>query len=430
MKEFLKKIVTIILTWEARILLARTKPKIIAITGSVGKTTTKDAIFAVVSSIYHTRKSEKSFNSEIGVPLTVLGLDTAWGSMWGWGSNILTGLVRALTVKEYPEYLVLEVGADHPGDIQRPARWLTPDIAVITALPEIPVHVAYFDSPEAVSKEKLSLAKYMKKDGTLIVNGDDELLMRKTTLHTSRLTYGYSENATVRSDTEEIIYESEKPIGVRSVVTVNTEKAEILIRGSLGKPRIYAYLAALAVAHKLSINLTKASEALLRLEPTPGRMRLLSGKNGSTIIDDTYNSSPVAAIAALETLEQIKAKRRVAILGDMRELGHYSAEAHRSVGKKAAAVADILITVGAESRTLADAAKEGGMPEERITSYGYDESTKVGMDFAEHIQEGDIVLVKGSQNRIRLERAVKEIMEHPENATTLLVRQEKEWGRR
>jgi UDP-N-acetylmuramoyl-tripeptide--D-alanyl-D-alanine ligase len=193
---------------------------------------------------------------------------------------------------------------------------------------------------------------------------------------------------------------------------------------------VYSCLAALAVADALHIDLVTASKALSTLSPTPGRMRLLEGIHNTVIIDDTYNSSPIAALSALDTLQRIEGGRRIAVLGDMRELGTYSAEAHRQVGKRAAEVVDALITVGVESRVLAEAARSAGLPDAHIVSYGYDESKQVGLDLKEKIKEGDVILIKGSQNRIRLERTVKELMAHPEEAGKLLVRQEREWLQR
>ena len=123
-----KRIITAILTWEARAVLERYHPKIIAVTGSVGKTTTKDAIFAALSPHVHVRKSEKSFNSDLGVPLAILGLESGWHDPLKWIANIFHGLSLILFENDYPRWLVLEVGADRPGDIRRIARWLRPDI--------------------------------------------------------------------------------------------------------------------------------------------------------------------------------------------------------------------------------------------------------------------------------------------------------------
>jgi UDP-N-acetylmuramoyl-tripeptide--D-alanyl-D-alanine ligase len=166
MKNFFKSVVVRGLTFEARCVLKKYHPRIIAVTGSVGKTSTKDAIFTAISGDVHARKSEKSFNSEIGVPLTILGLANAWSNPFLWFKNLLDGLLLIVFKQEYPEWLVLEVGADRPGDIESVAAWLKPDVAVFTRLPDVPVHVEFFSSPEEVIKEKKFLAYALKAGGT------------------------------------------------------------------------------------------------------------------------------------------------------------------------------------------------------------------------------------------------------------------------
>ena len=145
MRTVFKNLVVAVITLEARAVLRKYKPKIVAITGSVGKTSTKDAIYAALARGGRVRKSEKSFNSEIGLPLTILGVPNAWHNPLRWLQNIVDGLFLLVLTVEYPEWLVLEVGADRPGDIRSLAAWLPVDIAVITRLPEIPVHVEFFD---------------------------------------------------------------------------------------------------------------------------------------------------------------------------------------------------------------------------------------------------------------------------------------------
>src|SRR3989338_1816365 len=162
MKNLFKKLIVFIITLQARAVLRKYKPMIVAVTGSVGKTSTKDAIYAVLSKSARVRKSEKSFNSEIGLPLTILGAPNAWSNPFRWLANIVDGLFLIWFDAPYPEWLVLEVGADRPGDIRSLAGWLPVDIAVITRLPEVPVHVEFFDSPEAVVEEKASLIDAIK----------------------------------------------------------------------------------------------------------------------------------------------------------------------------------------------------------------------------------------------------------------------------
>ena len=178
MKIVFKKVVIAIITAEARLLLKRRRPFIVGITGSVGKTSVKDAVYTTIKRHYHARKSEKSFNSDIGVALTVLGLQNAWDNPFLWIRNIIDGALTTLFVRHYPEVLVLEMGVDRPGDMMRLASWVRPNIAVLTRFPDVPVHVEYFDLPEQVVQEKMELVRALRVDGTVIYNHDDERINR------------------------------------------------------------------------------------------------------------------------------------------------------------------------------------------------------------------------------------------------------------
>jgi UDP-N-acetylmuramoyl-tripeptide--D-alanyl-D-alanine ligase len=429
MRATFKSIVVLLLTLEARAVLWRYKPKIVAVTGSAGKTSTKDAIFEVLSgSGLFVRKSEKSFNSEIGVPLTILGCANASGSFGGWVRNLLYGLYLIAIKNPYPAWLVLEVGADRPGDIRRIARWLRPDIAVITSIPDIPVHVEFFHSPERVAKEKRQLAVHLRRNGRLIINGDDERTahIHKEFKHLA-LSFGFGGHNDFDASHDEILFEGKKPVGMQFRANRSGSSVPVFIHGVLGKPPIYAALAGLAVAEALDIDLIRAAEALKKWVPPPGRMRILEGIRGSVILDDTYNSSPVAAFSALETLINIPGfKKRIAVLGDMLELGRYSAEAHKKIGKCVAEYADQLVTVGFRARAIAESAMDNGLSEKKIRQYEQDESRRAGKELEADLTEQTIVLVKGSQS-MRMERTVKEIMADPEKAEALLVRQDPEW---
>ena len=154
MKSTFKKIVSLIIRFEAILIIKKYKPKIISVTGSVGKTSTKDAIFAVMSSTFSVRKSEKSFNSDIGIPLTILGCPNAWFNPIKWLGNILRGLEIIIFNSNYPKWLILEVGADRPGDIKSVSKWLKSDIVVLTAFAKVPVHIEFFKDREAVDRKR------------------------------------------------------------------------------------------------------------------------------------------------------------------------------------------------------------------------------------------------------------------------------------
>lgn len=426
MKTALKSIVVSLLTAEAKLLLRRTKPKIIAVTGSVGKTSTKDAIYAAIKNHVHARKSEKSFNSEIGVPLSVLGLENGWNNPFIWIKNLIEGLFIALLPGHYPEVLVLEAGVDRPGDMSRLTAWLRPDIVVLTRLPDIPVHVEYFERPEDVVAEKMQLVHALKPDGVLIYNHDDTII--QSVLETVRhQAFGYSrflQSHFTLSD-DKIVYKDDRPIGLSTVIAHFDESVTVKLTGVIGLEQVYVLGAAAAVAAQLDIPLVELSAAFTDYVPPPGRMRVIDGIKGTLIIDDTYNASPVAAESALETLNELKgAKRKIAVMGDMLELGRYSVREHERIGELAARSTDILLTVGVRARKIAEGALEHGLSEKHI--YQYDLVERCGKELQTLLQPGDVVLIKASQG-MRAERIVEEIMAEPDLAPELLVRQGRAW---
>lgn len=426
MKNLFKNIIVTILTAEAKLLLRRAKPTIIAVTGSVGKTSTKDAIFTILKKHKRTRKSQKSFNSEIGVPLSVLGLPNAWSNPFLWLKNIVDGLFIALSTRDYPEVLVLETGVDRPGDMASLAQWLRPDIVVITRLPDVPVHVEFFASPEAVIEEKLELLKALKPDGVFVFNQDDERLQIEAQgVRQSVVGYSRYRKSQFMASQDTIRYNDDRPVGASFQVTHIDETATIKITGAIGAPVVYSYTAACAVASQLGITLSQSAEALVEHVATPGRMCVLPGIKGTVIIDDTYNSSPIAAESALLTLKEIKGfTRKIAILGDMLELGRFSSAEHERIGALVPQCADMLLTLGVRSRQTARAALEQGMSEKVI--WQYDDVSRAGRELQNIIKPGDVILIKASQG-IRAERVVEEVMAEPERASELLVRQDSSW---
>jgi len=432
MKNFFKHIILLAITAEAKAVVRRYRPHIVAVTGSVGKTSTKDAIYEVIAHGTRVRKSQKSFNSELGLPLTILGRPNAWSNPVGWIQNLLDGLFLVFFKSPYPDWLVLEVGADRPGDIQSVASWLPVDIAVITRLPEMPVHVEFFSSPEQVVEEKAALIDAIKEDGTLVLYADDaraaDMRLRATGKHI--VTFGFTKDVDVRAQNFTILYKEgdTAPTGMSAEVVSGGNSAPVEVLGTVGKHTLLPVLAAVAVGKVLGKNMTESIQALQKYATPPGRMRLLPGIKGSTIIDDTYNASPAAVSAALETLALVAPRgRKIAVIGDMLELGRHSVDEHRKLGTEAAATTDILITIGFRARDIAQGALDANMPESAI--FQYEDAERAGDELAAMIRQGDTVLVKGSQS-MRMERTVKEIMAEPERASELLVRQDEEWIKR
>ncbi|MEX0910200.1 MAG: UDP-N-acetylmuramoyl-tripeptide--D-alanyl-D-alanine ligase [Candidatus Paceibacterota bacterium] len=425
-KKIAKKIITFILIGEAKLVLKICQPKIIAVTGNVGKTSTKDAIYLALKDFLIVRRSEKSYNSELGVPLTILGQNSGWSNFRLWLKVLLAGL-KACHKKEYPKWLVLEVGADHPGDIKKIVKWLKPDIAVVTRLPEVPVHIEFFKNKEEVIAEKMALVSALKETGSAIFNLDDPILKTKSQhLNQDVISYGQVEPADVRADKVEVVYKSGLPVALSFNVDIKNKKIPVVLEGVLGEHQIYAFLGAVAVAFALKLDIHQVVKNLVHnYKLPPGRFNLLTGIKNSLIIDDTYNSSPEAVTKGIDSIKNLEITgRRIAVLGDMLELGQYSTAAHFKVGGEVAQNFDILITFGHQSKLINEGATRSGLPQEKC--FHFDNRDLIVSWLKKNIRTGDLIFIKGSQS-MRLEKVVARIMASPELKSKLLCRQDAGW---
>ncbi len=415
--------------------LRKYHPKIVAITGSVGKTSTKDAVYAVLSSAFATRKSDKSFNSQIGVPLTILGRPNGWSSLGAWLVNIFYGFKLIFTRSKYPQWLVLEIGVDRPGGLEKLSKWLRPDITVITRFGKVPAHIEFFNSREEVVAEKGNLVKALKDGGLLVLNADDEDAMSYLEISKQKtITYGVDNpSATLCGSNYTILYkemdEQLFPEGFAFKVDYEGNSLPVSIKGVLGEHHMYPILAALAVGISKNLPMLEITSVFENHLPPPGRMHLVAGLKNTMIIDDSYNASPVALSEALRSFKEVRVKggRKITMLGDMLEIGRFSADEHKKLGEEAATISDILITVGIRARYIAEGALNGGMSEKKI--YQYEDSREAGKFLETILKAGDLILVKGSQG-VRMEKAVEEIMADPERRAEFLVRQDEEWMKR
>ncbi len=436
MKHLLQNIIAIL----AKVTLWRYCPMVVAITGSVGKTSTKDAIFTALKAKYRVRRSEKNFNTEIGVPLTILGLSHYGRNIFKW----LFALFRAgfrvlLRVHEYPEVLVLEMGADRPGDIAYLTKLTRPLVGVITTIGEIPVHVEFFDDPMALAREKAKLIQALPVSGYAVLNADDPAVTEIAgSSRAHRMYYGFGEDADLRIKNYELdINARPDQRGARAGMRFQVEHGGRLIRielaNTFGQHQAYAAAAAVAVGLVFNMSLIEMAEALKHYESPPGRLKLLQGNKGTWILDDTYNASPVSTRAALDVLKEFPAKRRIAVLGDMLELGKYTEAAHRVIGDEVAEVSDLFFAVGERMKFAMNEAMAAGIENRRqlnaSQAFWFATSKEVGPKLEAILQPGDVVLIKGSQS-MRMERVVEEIMAEPQRAKELLVRQTVDWLRR
>ncbi len=426
----MKKILQYILKLLAKATLAKYRPQVIAITGSVGKTSIKEAITAVLQQRFKVKQASKNFNNEIGLPLAILGVsDSGYRNIWRW-FKIFSRALSQLIIKnlDYPTYLVLEMGVDHKGDMDYLLSFVKPKVGVLTAVSE--VHLEYFGNLEAVLAEKSKLIKNLPQDGVAVLNYEDERVRTLFDNTKARvITYGFSQDAQVWADGIQMSKDETGEVrGLSFKLHYGGSSTPLLLPGVLGSHQINVALAACAVAVALGLTPVDASAALRQFIFPPGRMKLLPGVKGTYLIDDSYNSSPLALREAVKTLVQFPIKEgahRWAVLGDMLELGAESEQLHRRCGMEIACLGiDYLVTVGERSRDFGRGAWQKNF---NTDHYFHFAQTQEAASFVkEKVASGDILLIKGSQG-IRMERFTKALLAEPEKAKDLLVRQNKPW---
>jgi len=427
MFKLFKKILDKFLAHLAKKIIKKYQPRIIGITGSVGKTSTKEAIFEILKDKFNARQSIKNYNTEIGVPLTIIGANSAGKNIFGWFKIWLQALNLIWGFNEnYPEILILEMAADHPEDIKHLIKIAPCNIAVITAVSE--THLEFFKSVKAVKQEKQILVSHLAPESVAILNYDDDLVMdMQDKTRAKILTFGFLDGADLRAfDFSYQVDKDNKFSHLNFKINYLEETLEVDLLNALSKSHVYSFLGAIMVGLVYKIDLKILINKLKNFKPPKGRMNFITGIKHTKIIDDTYNSSPRAAVSALETLAKLYTTgKKIAVLGDMLELGQFTEKAHYDLGEKVCHLGiDILVIVGERVRDIAEGAKNAGMNSEKIFSFAKTELA--GKFVQDKIEKGDIILVKASQG-MRFEKIVKEIMAEPLKAKELLVRQEQEW---
>ena len=416
---FLEKL----LRFMAIVVLKRHRPKIVAITGSVGKTFAREAISAVLSSKYNVRENKKNYNNEIGIPLAIIGSESGGKNIlkWIW---ITIKWFFILIFPGYPEILVFELGVDRPDDMKYFMSFIYPTIGVITNVSLS--HIEFFKTVENIAREKRILVESLAPDGYAILNADDDLVMEMGR-HTKAqiLTYGLNENATVNASNPIYNFEENKPEGISFKLNYDGKNVPIRLKNLLASHYVYAALTAVSVGTVFKMNLVEIAQAIEPLRAPTGRLNLLEGMKGSYVIDDTYNASPISTVAALSVLGQLEAQRKIAVLGDMLELGDQTESGHREVGKKVfSEKINILIAVGRRMHYAVEQLVALGFPRSNILQF--DDPSSAAEKVSQIIQKGDFVLVKGSQG-MRMEKIVEKIIADSSQAEKLLCRQNKEW---
>ena len=367
------------LTAEARATLAASGAEVVAITGSVGKTTTKNAILAALRERFEVVAAEGNLNTPLGLSLMVLNRTLGPGAK-----------------------VVMEMGARFEGDIAELCRLFPPSVSVVTNVKG--VHLETFGSVEAIAREKGEIVAGLRPGGTAVLNADDPRVRAMRARHDGpALLYGRAADADLGPD----------------VVTATLP--------ILGDHAVMTALAAAAVGRALGLDDAAINRGLGAIQPEKGRLVRLRGRGGSVLIDDTYNASPEATVAALGVLAGQDATRRLALLGDMLELGADEVDQHVGVLDAALAHADLVVAVGEIMGRAAErvgATRRGGAVLTYPTSTALADDLGAGRPFAPG--PGDAVLVKGSQG-VRMERVAAALLHPALDPADVLARQSLSW---
>lgn len=351
------------------------KPVIIGVTGTNGKTTTKELIYAVLSSVYRTHRNVKNYNNEIGVPFTLMQLN------------------------EKHEAAVVEMGMNHSGEIERLSRMVSPDLGVITNVGA--GHLEFLGSMENVALAKSEIMKGMKEGATLIVNKDTEcfhIIKRLAGENGIKLfTFGLDADSDISPDSFKLTAEK----------TVVVYKKETVTVPLYGKHNVYNILAALAVAEMLNIKISTAAAALSGFENVGGRSEIID--MGYTVINDTYNSNPLSSLFALESVcEVFSGRRKIAVLADMKELGECSCVYHVKVGEFAGTRKfDLLLLYGEMAQYYEKGALSSGLNSSAVKVF--DTKEEIVIYLKGYLKEKDVVLVKGSRS-MKMEDVVNRLI--------------------
>ncbi|MFZ2299765.1 MAG: UDP-N-acetylmuramoyl-tripeptide--D-alanyl-D-alanine ligase [Candidatus Moraniibacteriota bacterium] len=422
-RKFLEKI----LRFMARAVLKKYHSQIVGITGSVGKSSAKEAIALVLSQSYAVRTAEGNYNNEIGIPLTIIGAASGGASFARWIGVFFKWLRLMMVAARYPEILVLEMGIDRPGDMEYLLGFIPLRIGVVTRVSSS--HLAFFGSIANIAKEKGKLIAALSEDGVAILNADDKRVLKMQERTKAKvITYGLDEGAALRADNLVFHRDARRVEGFSFKLNYDGKSIPVHLPNIVARHHIGAALAAAAVGVALKMNLVEIASALERFAPLPGRMRLLPGKDGIMLIDDTYNASPDSTGAALDVVKELVAPRTVVVLGDMLELGADAAQEHALLADRViASGAHIVVTVGRHMRALHEALLAAGFSRKQAL-WLPDPMAAIG-NVRAIVRVEDLILIKGSRG-MRMEKITEALLADPSEAKALLCCQSLEWRNR
>lgn len=421
-------ILKIILRFLAKGMLKKHKPLVVGITGSVGKSSTKEAVALALSQSYTVRKTEGNLNNEFGIPLTIFGLISGGNSILAWCGILLKAFWLRYGTFRYPQALVLEMGVDRPGDMAYLLSFVTPDIGIVTHVSGS--HLEFFKSLAGIAKEKGELVQhFLEGKGIAILNADNKytLKMEEKTNAAVTYTYGLQEGATVRG-TNLLLLQGGGGEGSLPSYSLKIEHGgntfPLRLPNIVAEHHISSVLAAVAVAIALKQNLVEVARVLEGFAPLPGRLRILPGVQDTNLLDDTYNASPVSTSEALKALGRLQSPRKVVILGDMLELGPKSDEYHAGLHTDITnAGVQVAVLVGTHMKALFAELKRVA-PEVQV--FWEESPVAVATNIKSILQPRDTVLIKGSQG-MRLELVTKALLVDESLAPKYLCRQSASW---
>lgn len=419
----IRSILEKILVYFAVNAIKKHKSFIIAITGSVGKTTTREAIYAVLSSKYEVKRNLKNYNNLLGVSMTILGLPVPY-DIAGKVSFIKAFVYFVLGFHKMPSHFVLEYGADKPDDIDKLASNFRPDVAIVTAIGDTPVHVANYPSIDAVAHEKANIIRHLKSDGLAILNKDDKRVLAMSVL-TDATKYFYGRDQILDS---KFLTDDGSRLGRHAIVRHGGLNLEFNMYNIISEHQVMDLIPAVVIGDMLGIGREEIKLSLESYRFPSGRMALLEGIKNSILIDDTYNASPLSTAEALKTFAEIKKvmvdRRDLAYLGEMKELGEYGPEEHYKIGQLAGEICDELIAVGDDNAIHFIRGFKSTAPDKKSSIF--QKSSEASEYAIRNIREGDLVLIKGSQS-VRMEFIVKALLQDKATASRVLVRQTSDW---
>ena len=434
----MKSIIYKVLKYSSKKIIKRYNPTIIGVVGNVGKTSTRFNIVAFLENFTPVGTNIENYNTPFGVTLSFIGEKYPGKNIFTWFRILFSAISKSIFGdSEFAPIWVMEIGVDTPGDMDEFINdFLEFDVVVFGFIGDHPVHLSQFKDKKELINEDAKILRALKKDGTLIIEGDDVVLKSIYRKRDNVITFGFGDVNIKASDFKvaiDIVNTEDQWANYYSSI-VPKGNFKVAYKGSsipfkvdyvLGKHQVTSLLPAIALGLIDGMNLVDISQKITKVVPVKGRLRCLEGIKDTILLDDTYNSAPAAMAMALDTLDRLKIKgaRKVAILGEMKELGDESKSIHQDIGVLAAEIVDVCIGVGEETKEILLAFHKHNP---KGLYHWFSDSEEAASQIVDFITSDDIILVKGSQSS-RMERVSVELLANKRYRTELLTRQSSDW---